>query len=968
MLSIVGSAAGQLGQVKTGIPPFNSFGGGPFDTINLGNLNVHFAVPIVHKAGRGIPFDYDLTYDNSVWYPVGSSGNQVWTPVTAYGWQGLSPAGAESITYTLTNASGNCGPEGQNTWQSWEYSNFVYKDKLGVNHSFSIDTKLFNSPNQLGCPPNGPEPATAVPTTAADGSGYTMTVIPGTNNASVSLTRADGTAVTAPVISNPSGQQGNFSQVDRNGNENTGSNGSYTDTLGTNVLNIAGTAPSNTTLTYTGPSGNATYSVSYTTYTVATNFGVSGIHEAGATAVSLVDKITMPDNATLYQFTYEQTPPTPASGACTPLANTFSSYCVTARVASVALPQGGQISYTYTGGSNGVFNDGSASGLTRVVNPGGTWSYARSQVSGSHWQTTVSDPMTPSNQSVIDFQQDGGGSGSFFETQRLTYTGSSSTGTLLGTIITCYNGNSSTPANCPTTAVSAVSGISESTVFTYLPKASGQQAETDTLYNPFGQPTTVTSYDFGTGQVGPKLQSVVTTYGTFFNNASLPSSVVVNDGSGNPQATTTIQFDQQAATSTTGTPQHVTITGQPGLTPGNATQVATQVSGSVTLYRRYTYYDTGNLKTTTDTGLTTAGGPNITTYNYDNTGSPSHSCGNSFVTSISEPLTLSRSMAWNCSGGLQTSVTDENGQVVNSTYTDPFYWRAAQVKDQLGNITSITYPSLIAAESTLTFNASKSVFDRRLTLDGFGRMIVSQSKQGPTSTNYDSVETDYDPVGRVGSQVWPYTAAAGTLCSGTCSPSTNLYDGMGRPSSVTDVGGRITTTTYAGNDVLQVIGPKPTNENTKQKQLEYDGLGRLKSVCEMSSTSSGTCGQTTQATGFWTKYTYDTLGNLKTVTQNAQAVAASQQGRSYTWDMLSRVTSEQNPESGSVNYYYDSLASGDPCGAYTSAGDLVKKIDNMGNVTCYKYMRCIVRPVSPTPPARTRPTRPASSTSTIPRR
>jgi hypothetical protein len=46
----------------TGVPPFSSIGGGPFDALNLGNLNAHFSVPILHKAGRGIPFDYDLTY------------------------------------------------------------------------------------------------------------------------------------------------------------------------------------------------------------------------------------------------------------------------------------------------------------------------------------------------------------------------------------------------------------------------------------------------------------------------------------------------------------------------------------------------------------------------------------------------------------------------------------------------------------------------------------------------------------------------------------------------------------------------------------------------------------------------------------------------------------------------------------------------------------------------------------------
>jgi hypothetical protein len=32
-------------QVAIGTPPFGSFGGGPFDTVNLGNLDVHFVIP-----------------------------------------------------------------------------------------------------------------------------------------------------------------------------------------------------------------------------------------------------------------------------------------------------------------------------------------------------------------------------------------------------------------------------------------------------------------------------------------------------------------------------------------------------------------------------------------------------------------------------------------------------------------------------------------------------------------------------------------------------------------------------------------------------------------------------------------------------------------------------------------------------------------------------------------------------------
>jgi hypothetical protein len=76
--SLFASAA--WGQVATGTPPYGSFSGGPFDTINNANLNVNFRIPVVNKAGRGIGFYYLLNYNSSVWSPVSSGGTTAWTP------------------------------------------------------------------------------------------------------------------------------------------------------------------------------------------------------------------------------------------------------------------------------------------------------------------------------------------------------------------------------------------------------------------------------------------------------------------------------------------------------------------------------------------------------------------------------------------------------------------------------------------------------------------------------------------------------------------------------------------------------------------------------------------------------------------------------------------------------------------------------------------------------------------------
>ncbi len=95
-----------------------------------------------------------------------------------------------------------------------------------------------------------------------------------------------------------------------------------------------------------------------------------------------------------------------------------------------------------------------------------------------------------------------------------------------------------------------------------------------------------------------------------------------------------------------------------------------------------------------------------------------------------------------------------------------------------------------------------------------------------------------------------------------------------RVTQVQDAGGGIQNTSYLQNDVYHELRPAPIGEATKAKQLEYDGLGRLKSVCEITSgANSGSCGQQTGGyVGYLTTYLYDTppYVNSLTVTQNGQ--------------------------------------------------------------------------------------------------
>ena len=127
-------------------------------------------------------------------------------------------------------------------------------------------------------------------------------------------------------------------------------------------------------------------------------------------------------------------------------------------------------------------------------------------------------------------------------------------------------------------------------------------------------------------------------------------------------------------------------------------------------------------------------------------------------------------------------------------------------------------------------------------------------------------------------------------------------------------------------------------------------------------TGHGGCGQQNPQTGFLTKYVYNALEQITSVNQNAQT-GGTIQSRSYSYDGLGRLTSETNPESGTTNYTYDSDST---CG--TSKGDLVKKQDAVGNVTCMAYdaLHRVTAIASHPDPMRLSPRRNTTSTTQLP--
>ena len=154
--------------------------------------------------------------------------------------------------------------------------------------------------------------------------------------------------------------------TDTNGNQLSTSGNNLVDTLGKTVLTISGTNP--VVYSSTNPQGTTSSTkVYYTTFQIKTGFGCSAVNDVTVANVPLITSIVLPDN-TSYVFDYEHT-------------YNNSGYR-TGRIASMTLPSGGQITYSYSGGDTGTgieCADGTTSGL-KITTPDSAagWNYSRS--------------------------------------------------------------------------------------------------------------------------------------------------------------------------------------------------------------------------------------------------------------------------------------------------------------------------------------------------------------------------------------------------------------------------------------------------------------------------------------------------------------------------------------------------------------------------------------------------------------
>lgn len=865
-------------QVATGIYNFGAFNSNGFDTVNIGNLNVHFEIPVFSKIGRGgLNFMHNLVYDNSIWTPTTYSGSKSWQPAALWGWQADTGTMTGNLSFTTVSVRCTASPL---TYVSTQ-GGFVYMDWNGVNHQFFVVPSI-------GASSCSGLFQTSGAFAAADNSGIKLVA---SSYNSYSILFPNGQSV-VPLYNQATGTT---TVSDNNGNSITSTGTVFTDTTGTNVLTLtgAGTPSIPRLLTYPtyvgGTQSTASITIYYTAYSVQTAFGCSGIAEYHSSSVNFVDHIVMADGETYY-FTYEATPGVSGS--------------ITGRIASVELPGGGHIDYAYSGTNNGIeCQDGGTATLTRTMpdDPSGpTSTYARTPgTSGlAASSTQVTDSF--SKNAVYDFVNIISDSyHTPYVVEYAQYNGAVS-GTPALSTITCYNGET-TCVNNPLMA--AITSLVATTTLdgTYVKQISQ-------TFNSNGLLTAETDYDFGSSSPGAKVAGLAISYASLTNGiVNRPATISVYGSQTAPTQTTTYTYDGGTLTPTSGLPHHSSVTGS----RGNLTSatIATSTSTSIPIANN-AYDDAGQLLTSTDVNS------NTTTYGYD-------SATDTFQTSITLPstgVTHSTGTTYDTPSGLELSSIDQNGNLVSYAYDNMLRLLTITGPGSASQTYTYSLASSTPSVTYATLHSGSSYISSISHLDAYGRLSETENTDSPSN---DLATYAYDADGREHKTSNPYR-------SGDTPAYTQVtYDELSRPITVLDSDGASQATyTYLGNTVTV------TDEASKKRELVSDAEGRLTTVFEPDASNNLTLEtdyqyDQNQTSGSGTPETYQTI-----IAQKGGSTSSNTwRVRTFTYDTLGRMVTSNVPEAGSVNYTYP--VGGSYCAANLS--DVCKRTDANSTVTTYSY-------------------------------
>ena len=317
-----------------------------------------------------------------------------------------------------------------------------------------------------------------------------------------------------------------------------------------------------------------------------------------------------------------------------------------------------------------------------------------------------------------------------------------------------------------------------------------------------------------------------------------------------------------------------------------------------------------------------------------------------YITSITKGTSgtqLTTNVSYDMNTGLIASTSDANTRVTS------FYYNADSLRTDYvdfpdGGQISYDFFNQLTADSASRYH-SKVVISTKLDSSRYvdtksyfdGRGALTQTFNSYTSTNGWSIsDIEYDSMGRSYRTSNPYYC---TSDYGSCSInpsgiwSTRTFDKLGRVTQVTTPGGddanpsaTITVQTSYAGDVTTVTDPAG-----KQRRQVTDALGRIIRLDEPTSSGLGAVGTPNQSTS----YLYDVLGNLVRTTQGSQ-------NRYFKYDSLSRLIRERQVEQDTNSNYNlsDSLTGNSSWTKkfeYNSHGLMTHSYDARGIQTDFYY-------------------------------
>jgi RHS repeat-associated protein len=898
----------------------------PFELgyVNLANGVVHAEIPLAslpQRGGRG--FTFKLIYDSNIWHIVNNGSSLVWQPDNVptddnFGW----PAGgwrfvaSSDLAPTYSTTATNCG--GSNWY--WVYSNFKWTGPNGTQHFFPGQTQ-----QDGGC---GRTNISGFDSYAQDSSGYHIFV---TNYHSGKVYAKDGTIVADAT-------QSTYLEKDVNGNFFTktygiNSNPSWVDTLGRSVVTRSTDSGNNLKKYYDVVNSQGTlsrYTVTWTNIGASTSFGQAGVTEYGISsgAIYVIQTIALPDG-TNYSFQYDQ-----CSG--NPCTNHYGL------LTSVTLPAGGQINFTYMNFTDSYHNVYRWA-KTRSSG-GGTWTYTPTVISycasgGTGCQQKVTFTTPAGDDAVHTFTHNNGA----WNTQTAYYTGSASSGTLLDTAITDYDFSNACPTYGSCTFGAAY--IRPIRVTTTLPVSGGSvsaksEFDYDSIY--YGNVSEVREFKYGSSSPDRIRDFTYLTDSSYVNKniLNLVTDAVTKDGSGNKVAETAITYDSTSLTSVTGITHHDdTNYGTSNTVRGYPTVISSWVTGTTYLAQTNLFDITGQLLQTTDPLGTN------TTYSYTDmfytengntppqTYTPAAST-NAYLTQVNLPLSGNKKFGYYFGSGKMALLTDQNNNTSYSHFNDSLDRLTSNIWPGGGSQT-VTYTDPIHTDTAAGFAGQWR--QNTLEADTLARPYKNTFSNDPDPSGPSKVSRTFDTSGRIGSVTNPYRSTSDP----TYGVRSYSYDGLNRPTRVTNTD-NTTANTYYGAAVTTGVGGitaqlcsdgtygtgYPTlsvDEASKKRETWRDGFGRVIEVDEPDSSNNLTLS---------TCYKYDLNNNLIEIDQGSEV-------RTYTYDSLSRVTSETSPEegpsgfpSGTTIYSYTDSGGGLCAGA---ASAVCSRTDSRGVTTTYTY-------------------------------